>query len=618
AATAFAPGTPAPLKDPSTYKVVGTRVPRIDIPAKVAGTYTYIQNVRVPGMLHGRPVRPRGQASLFGTSPAGGPASFTVVNVDENSVAHIPGVRVIQKGNFVGVVAPLEYDAIQAAAQLKVVWSEGRTLPGSGNLYSSMRATPTRNAVVLDYGNVDTAIASAAKTISATYEWPFQVHGPIGPCCAIADVRGDGSATIWVQGQDAWGFRAYVNQVTGVDPNNIQVVHFEGSSTYNPGPTYTCCADAALMSQVVGRPVRVQNMRWDEHGYSPYAQSNVADLRAGLDANGKLVAYDYQSIMMPFSNNPSLTYVQIGNPVPPDSTSFSSVRGAPDASGVNTNNPPAPGARIETFSSGDQYYPNIPNRRVTGKVPPSLFKLCPLRAPTCVQPGFASESFIDEIAYAAGQDPYLYRRAMTTHPLWLAVLDTVAKAANWELRVANSHDQSGDFRTGRGISIAGETHLMSDVYSGCVAEVEVNVKTGKVRVTHVYGVQDSGLAVNPASLENQLTGMLIRGVSRTLYEEVTFDTRRVTSLDWVSYPMLRFKESPTVTTIVINRTEVVPASASPIKMAGPRYRGAGESMEAAVPAAIGNAIFDAVGVRFRQVPITPAKVRAGLRAAGVL
>lgn len=616
-ATAFAPGTPAPLKDPSTYKVVGTRVPRIDIPDKVSGKYTYIQNVRVPGMLHGRPVRPRGAANLRGTGPSGGPASFTVLSVDESSIKSIPGAQVVRRGNFVGVVAPTEYDAIQAASQLKVTWDTADTLPGSGNLYSAMRASPTRDAVVLDYGNVGTGLASAAKTISATYEFPFQVHGPIGPCCAIADVKSD-HGTIFVQGQDGWGFRSDAAQVTGLPQEKFQVVHFEGSSTYNPGPVHSCVADACLLSQAVGKPVRVQSMRWDEHGYSPFAQSNVADLRAGIDANGKLVAYDYVSNMMVFSNNPTPASVQIGIPVPADSTSFSSVRGAPDASGVNQNNGPAPGARIETFSTGDQYSPNIPHRRVTGKVPPAMFALCPLRAPTCTQAGWASESFIDELAYAAGKDPYLYRRAMTTQPLWLAVLDTVAKAANWEPKLANSVKQTGPIVKGRGISIAGETHLMSDVYSGAVADVEVNLKTGKITVTHMWGVQDSGLVVNPGLVENQLSGKLIRSVSRTLLEEVQFNKQRVTSLDWVSYPTVRFKDSPTVTTIVISRTEMVGSAASPIKMAGPRYRGVGESMEAAAPAAIGNAIFDATGVRMRQVPVTAAKMRAALKAAGVV
>jgi nicotinate dehydrogenase subunit B len=318
-----------------------------------------------------------------------------------------------------------------------------------------------------------------------------------------------------------------------------------------------------------------------------------------------------------FSNNPTAATLQLGTPVPNDSTSFGSVRGAPDASGVNVNNPPAPGARIETFSTGDQYFPNIPHRRVTGKVPISMFNLCPLRAPTCTQAGWASESFVDELAHAAGKDPYLYRRNMTTQPLWLGVLDAVARAANWKPRVAGSVEHTGNIRVGRGIAIAGETHLMSDVYSAAVAEVEVNIKTGKVIVTHMYGVQDSGLIVNPALVENQLEGMLVRSISRTLFEGVTFDKQRVTSVDWVTYPILRFKESPKLTTSVIGHTEIVNSASSPIKMAGPRYRGVGESMEAAGPPAIGNAIFDAVGVRMRQVPITPAKMRRALKDAGI-
>ena len=619
-ATSFAPGTPAPLKHPSTYKVVGTKVPRFDIPDKVTGVYTYIQNVRVPGMLHGRPVRPRGQAGLFATTAEGGPASYTLLSVDESSVKHIPGVQVIRKGNFVGVVAPREFDAIQSAALLKVKWADVESLPGSGNLYGFMRASKTKDAVVLNVGDVDRAVAGAAKVLKATYEWPFQVHGPIGPCCAVADVRANNTATIWIQGQEAWGFKAKVAEVTGLNANDnsIQVVHFEGASTYNPGPTYACCADAAILSQAVGKPVRVQSMRWDEHGYSPLAQSNVADLTAGLDASGKLVAYDYVSYMMPFSNNSTPASLQIGKPVPADSTSFTSIRGANGADGVNTQNPPAPGARIETYSAGDQYTTNIANRRVTGKVPQSMFNLCPLRAPTCIQPGFASESFIDEVAYAAGKDPYQYRLGMTTQPLWLGVLNAVAKASNWQPRVANSHKPTGEVVTGRGINFAGETHIYSDVYSAAVADVEVNMKTGKITVKHIWGAQDSGLIVNPELVENQLVGMMTRGVSRTLYEEVTFSKKRITGLDWTTYPILRFKDSPTVTPIVIGQTEIVPAAQSPIKMAGPRYRGVGESMEAAIPAAVGNAVFDATGVRMRQVPLTPAKVRAALRAAGKL
>jgi nicotinate dehydrogenase subunit B len=216
----------APLKPTSSYKVVGTRVPRFDIPDKVTGRHVYVQNVRVPGMLHGRVVRPRGQANFFSKAPDGnGFASYTVLSVDERSVKHIPGVQVLRKGNFVGVVAPTEYAAIQAAAQLKVRWSETDTLPGSGNTYGAIRNGPTRDAVVLNYGNVDTALKSAAKVVTATYEFPYQTHGPIGPTCVIADVRAD-SATVFAPGQDGWGVRNSVAQVTGVPVNNIRSIYY--------------------------------------------------------------------------------------------------------------------------------------------------------------------------------------------------------------------------------------------------------------------------------------------------------------------------------------------------------------------------------------------------------
>jgi CO/xanthine dehydrogenase Mo-binding subunit len=282
----------APLKSPSRYRVVGTRVPRFDIPDKVTGRHTYVQNVRIPGMLHGRPVRPRGQGNLLAKSPEGGPASYTVLSVDESSIRSIPEARVVRKGNFVGVVAPTEYAAIQAAAQLKVKWSEPELLPGSGNLHGFMRNGPTKDAVVLQHGDVDGALRSAAKVLTSTYEFPFQLHGPIGPVCAIADVRADGG-TIFVQGQDGWGARNGVATVTGLPVNSIRVVYFEGASTFNSGPTNSIPPDAALMSQLVGKPVRVQWMRWDAHGWSPHGQPNVADVRAGLDANGKVVGVDY-------------------------------------------------------------------------------------------------------------------------------------------------------------------------------------------------------------------------------------------------------------------------------------------------------------------------------------
>ena len=608
----------APLKAVSDYKVVGTRVPRFDIPAIVTGTTTYIQNVRVPGMLHGRPVRPRGQANLFATSAQGGPASATVVSIDASSIAHIPGAQIVQKGNFVGVVAPKEYDAVQAAAELKVEWVNDDTLPGSGNQYGYIRSVPNRPAQILNYGNVDTAFQSAAKTLTATYEWPFQNHGPIGPCCAIADVRADG-ATLFAQGQDGWGSQAPVQAVTGLPASKIRVIWYNGASTFNRSPNFPVMADAALMSQVVGKPVRVQWMRWDMHGWELYGPNYVADIRGGLDSSGKLVAYDFVSWLPPDARGDYPANNQTGTPVPPDATSGSSVRGAPSRLAPTTTNPASGGARFETFSSGDQYFPNIPNRRVTGNTVANLFYTCPLRCPDVIQPSWASESMIDELAHAANMDAHAFRQAHCTHDAWRPVLDAAATLANWQPRVSASQLSDKRVVTGRGIGIAGENHAMSDIYSGVVAEVEVDRKTGKITVTHTYAAMDSGLVINPASIENQMIGMLVRGVSRTLLEELTFSKQRVTGLDWVSYPILRFKQHPNVTVQSIGHTdEIVTAALSPQGIAGPRYRGAGESLEAVVPPAIGNAVFDATGVRMRQVPLTPAKVREALKAAGRL
>ncbi len=620
-ATIGTSGNAAPLKPTSSYKVVGTRVPRFDIPDVVTGAKTFVQNVRVPGMLHGRVVRPRGQANYFSLAPEGGGyANFTLLSVDESSIKHIPNAQVVRKGNFLGVVAPKEYDAIQAAAQLRVKWSESDTLPGDGNIYNAVRNGPTRDAIVLNYGDVDAAMKSAAKVLSATYEFPYQTHGPIGPICAIVDVRADG-ATVFAPGQDGWGVRTAVSQVTGLPVNSIRSIYYEGASTFNSGPNTPVSADAAVMSQTVGKPVRVQWMRWDMNGWEPYGLLNIADIKGGLDANGKLIAYDYTSFINVFSQSPLSASIQTGViPLPADSTSFVSVRGAPNRMpGITTNNPPGAGSRVETFSSGDQYFPNIPNRRVLGKTIPTMFLICPLRAPSCIQPGWASESMIDELAHAANTDAYQFRRAHITNDGWLGVLDAAAKAAKWQPRVSASQLSNERIVTGRGISIAGENHANDDVQAGVVAEVEVDRMTGKIVVKHLYGAQDSGVVVNPASAENQITGMLVRGVSRTLVEGMSFSKQRVTGLDWVTYPILRFKDTPTVTSIVIShQDEVVDASASQTGYAGPRYRGVGESIEAVVPAAIGNAVFDAIGVRMRQIPLTPLKVRKALESAGRL
>jgi nicotinate dehydrogenase subunit B len=553
----------APVKPVGSYKVVTTRVPRFDIPDIVSGNYTYVHNIRVPGMVHGRVVRPRGQSLYAATSASTVTAppwgtSQTPLSVDETSIRHIPNVQIVRQGNFIGVVAPFEYDAIQAAAQLKVQWAEADTLPGDGNLYGAMRAAATKRTVTLNVGDVDAALASAAKVVSATYEWPFQMHGPIGPQCCVADVTSV-SATVFGHSQDGYGTGLLVAQTLNMPASSVRMIVVQGSSTYghDAGEDDAPIA-AAIMSQSVSKPVRVQLMRWDNQGWDNYGPAAVTDVRAGLDANGKIVAYDYAEF----------------------------------------------GASPPTYSTGDQYTPNLGSRRLTSVTTTQFLRTGPLRGPGHVQAGWGSEQMMDELAHAANMDPLTFRQNHTTDPYWRGVLDGVAKLANWKPKVAASNLSSKTVVSGRGIALSTESHVGSLVYDAVVADIEVNKKTGKIAVKHLYGVQDSGLAVNPALIENQLEGMLVQGTSRTLLEEISFTKQRVTSFDWVNYPTLRFKDAPKVTTAVIQRLDDI-------------YRGAGESMVVPAVSAIANAFFDATGVRIRRAPLTPAVVRAALKAAGV-
>jgi CO/xanthine dehydrogenase Mo-binding subunit len=584
----------SPAKPVSQYTLVTQRVPRIDIPDMVAGTFVYVHNIKVPGMLHGRIVRPRGQPGYgFGTP---------VVSVDESSIKHLPGTQLVRKGDFLGVVSAHEYDAIQAAAQLKVKWADPPKLSGSGNMWKQMRDFDSAGQVRIstpfaagDFNynvnpeKVGDALASAAKVVSATYAYPYNGHMPLGPLCVVADVTANG-AIVYSNSQGVFGQRTKLASVLGLPANVVRVKFYEGSSSYGSGSHYDEAAEAAaLMSQLAGKPVRLQYMRWDEHGWDNYGPPHLVDVRGGIDAKGNIVGIDYTT----FNHSGSYDVV---------------VRQA-------TGTPVAePGlATVEHWGVlGSQY--NLPTQRVTVKTLPVMnnyFKTGALRAPEGPQDAFAYEQLIDELAYAANMDPYLFRVQNITKlndpnlpwfytDRWLGSLNAAAKAANWQPRVANSVKQTGNVVVGRGISIT--THSWST--SGVVAEIEVNKKTGKIVAKHLYISQDAGLTVNPALVENQLIGGAMQGVSKALLEEVTFDKSRVTSLDWVTYPVLRFKDHPNVTAIVVQRTDQ-------------RSGGSGEVPMPTTIAAIANAFFDATGVRIRQAPLTPGRVRAVLKAAGV-
>jgi CO/xanthine dehydrogenase Mo-binding subunit len=599
----YLPPGDAPTKSPSQYKVVGTYMPRFDIPDIVSGRHVYVHNVRLPGMLHGRVVLPRGQGA-YGTGAR-------PIAVDESSIKHIPGARVIRKGDLVGVVADKEYDAIQAGAQLKVTWADvPATLGGSGNLWSKLRAddaagrAPAREgaigahygAVPGPVGNVDAALKSASKALSASYSYAYQVHAPIGPSCCVADVRSNG-ARFFIYQQGISGTAEELSEVLGLPPTRIRVTEYPGSSHMGGSGDLAPWFAAGVMSQAVGKPVRVQYMRWDQHGWDIPGLAHVVDMRGGIDGSGRIVAWEFTGLAPGAGANGTILEQQLGSPL----TYTRRVA-----------------AQADETAAGVQY--ELPNWRLlykSAEVVGNYFPHTHMRASQSSQTTFASEVFADELAYAAKMDPIAFRRLnvrktnlpdgtfakrpYSFNQRFLAVLDALEKASNWKPRVAASNLSNRNVVTGRGISFG--PRAWKATFSGVVAEIEVNKKSGKILVKHLYAAQDQGLTINPAGVENQIIGQVVLNTSRALEEGVHFDTKRQTSLDWVSYPILRFKDTPKVTPIIINYPNLEPA-------------GAGDHVMEHVASSIANAFFDATGVRIRQVPMTPAVVRATLKAGG--
>ena len=559
----------APQKPVSRYTLVGTRVPRVDIPEKMSGKYVYVQHVRVPGMWHGRVVLPRGQRAFgAGAKPA---------SVDESSIKHIAGARVVRKGDFVGVVAEREWDAVKAARELKVTWQEPPALSGNADLYARMRAEKTTDTVIADLGDLAKGLAQGAHSASASYRCPYQGHLPFAPNCAVAEVGPDG-ALVRSASQDVYNARHMLAEVLGMPAEKVRVQYYESSGTFGRSCYEDAGQAAAIMSQAVGRPVRVQFMRWDEHGWDNYGPAHLAEVRAAIDAGGKLVAYEYHGWQHGWTVTSSVQDLALQK------------TGRERASGSAS-------ITVNPMSTGSMYA--VANRRVISHAVPMTGYLrgAALRSPLDLSFAFASEQTIDELAYAVKMDPLEFRRKNIGDKRWLGVLNAAAEAAKWQPRVMASSLSDAEVVTGRGIGLG--THHVS--YGAAVADIEVNRRTGLIVATRVYAALDCGLAVNPELVENQIVGQVVQAVSRTLKEEVIFDKTGVTSLDWASYPILRFAESPDVIPVVVQRMEE-PST------------GAGEEAMGATAAAVANAFFDATGVRLRQYPMTPERVRAALAA----
>jgi nicotinate dehydrogenase subunit B len=549
----------APLKDPASYKVVGARLPRQDIAAKVKGTYTYVHHARLPGMLHGRVVRPKGQGG-YGHPPK-------VRSIDEASIKDLPKARIIRQGDFVGVVAERQWDAVRAAQQLKVVWELPESLPGNAQLHAKLRSAKTTDSTMLETGNVKGAASDFV--VKDVFHGPYQAHAPFGPSCALADVRADGVG-LQCSSQDIFALRTRVAALLGVPEDSVRVQFLEGSGCFG----HSCFDDAALaavvMSKSAGRPVRVQFMRWDELGWDNYGPSHVGEVSIGANRDGRLTSYEYQGWHHGWLTEETTEHLVTGSPVHEVATGAGSLF-------------------VNKFDAGGMY--DIPNRLLVNHAVSGLdgfLKGANLRSPMDLSYSFASEQLIDRLARRCGIDPLEFRRRNITDPRWRGVLDAVAGASNWGSPLPRP--DNGAVVRGRGVALG--THRAS--MGGAVADIELDKRTGEIVVKHVYAALDCGTAVNPAVVESQIVGMSIQACSRVLKEEVEFSETGVTSLDWVSYPVLRFGEHPEVTPIVIARS-------------GPSL-GAGEEALAAVGAAVANAFHDATGLQLTAYPMTPRRV----------
>ena len=557
-------------KDPKEYTTVGKPVPRFDLPPKVTGQAVYVHDVRIPGMLHGRVVRP----PVINTAP---------VNIDEDSVRKISGfVKVIQQGSFVGVVAKTEWAAMQAAKALKVTWAKPTTkIPANTEeLYDYLKSTKSFTTLKgVDKGNPATALTKAKKQYEATFRWPFQLHGMIGPSCAVADVRGN-KATIWSGCQGPFRTRASIATLLNIPETNVRVIYHEASGSYGRMSNDDGAEDAALMSRTIGAPVRVQWSRQDEHGWEPKGPAQTQVLKAGIDDDGKIIAWEFTDYSFPWTVSSITTLLasqQVG------------IKSKSPGSGNGNQG----GGEIYAFENSKILAEEIPWLQPE----PFPLRTSNLRAPGQLSRCFASETLLSEIASDLGVDPVELRLGyLTGDQRGTDILKAVAVKAQWQKRPSPVASSTAAIANGRGVAMT----RRAGGYAAAVADVEVNKSTGKVTVRRVTLAHDCGLIVNPDGVKNQVEGNIVQGVSRALLEEVAFDGNGVTSLDWDSYPILKFPDVPDLDVVLINRPEVAPL-------------GAGELATVPIPAAIANAIFDATGIRLREVPFTPKRILAGLQ-----
>jgi nicotinate dehydrogenase subunit B len=563
-----------PVKAVDSYTIVGQSVPRTDLLAKATGELVYVHDVRVPGMLHGRVVRPP-----YAGVDAGAFVGTSLIAVDEASVADIPGlVAVVTIGDFVGIIAEREENAVKAAAQLKVIWKATLTLPDLKDIETALRAHPSAPRTLIDKGDVDAAIAAAAKPMPRTYIWPYQMHGSIGPSCAVADYR-EGHVRVWSGTQNPHILRTDLALLLQRPEPEIEVIRMEAAGCYGRNCADDVSADAVLLSRAAGRPVRVQLTREQEHAWEPKGTAQLMDVRGGLNADGTVAGYDFAT-RYPSNGAPTLALLLTGAITPVAEVS---------EMGDRTAIPP---------------YDYDAMRVVAHDMPP-IVRASWFRGVSALPNTFAHESYIDELATEAGVDPIEYRLRYLRDPRAIDLVNAVAERAGWTSRpVWKEPIVEGGIVRGRGFAYAQYVHSkfpgFGAAWSAWIADVAVNKATGDVSVTRVVAGQDSGLMINPEGVRHQIHGNVIQSTSRALMEEVSFDRNAVTSREWGAYPIITFPDIPRIDVLMLPRQDQPPL-------------GVGESASVPSAAAIANAIFDATGVRFRELPFTPERILAGLR-----
>ncbi|CCE09513.1 putative Isoquinoline 1-oxidoreductase [Bradyrhizobium sp. STM 3843] len=566
----------APVKAASSYTLVGTSVPRVDLPAKATGELTYVHDVRVPGMLHGRVIRPP-----YAGVDAGPFIGTSLLGIDRDSVRDIPGlVDVVVIGDFVGVVAEREEHAALAAERLKIDWKPMPSLRNLDDVENALRANPSRPRKLLDKGDVEAAISGAAKPMQRSYLWPYQMHGSIGPSCAVADCQ-PGQVRIYSGTQNPHILRSDLALLIDRPEHEIEVIRLEAAGCYGRNCADDVTADALLLSRAVGRPVRVQLTREQEHLWEPKGTAQLMDVNGGLNADGSVAAYDFAT-RYPSNGAPTLALLLTG-------------RIAPEAivweMGDRTAIPPY----------------DYDHMRVTAHDMPPIVRASWLRGVSALPNTFAHESYIDELAAEAGVDPIAYRLRHLKDERARDLVNAVAERAGWVPRaVRQEKTAENDVVRGRGFAYALYVHSKFPGYgaawSAWIADVAVNTATGDVSVTRVVAGQDSGLMINPDGVRHQIEGNVIQSTSRALMEEVPFARGKVAAREWGAYPIITFPDVPKIDVLMLPRPDQPPL-------------GVGESASVPSAAAIANAIYDATGVRFREPPFTPERVLQGLRGA---